>query len=571
MSHPALSRISVVIALLALTSLQAFGQTTIRDIDISLDLTKKGSAIIHERWDVCTGNSITEWYLVRDNLGDIEIPILYVSDENACDYQNIGEWDPGRSLAEKAGKCGIVHRGDGALELCWGVGSHGDHVFDPVYGMTRVVKSLQDYDMLHLQVVSPGLSSPPQHVRVTVQINDIQLDTLNTRLWGFGFEGTAGIVDGKAVFESDAPLDTEDSVIILLRFEKGLMEPQSIQDRPFQDALDEALAESDYLQARKEQEEENPYASGIATFFTALVMFLIGRRMFRGAKKYAPVSGEKLLGGKAKDVPWYRDIPLDGNLEAASQLLKYTKVAQKLNLPMAQILRMIHQGYIAVTRDIEGPVRLSFPAGVSPAALDQPSSKLYDILKKAAGGNGLLEEKEFSTWLRSHDRDAYDWSRSVQRAADSYMDSHGIRLTAGNYEKASEQARYLVGLYRFLDDFTLSREREAFEVHLWKEYLVYAALFGIAEKVAAQMKDIRASLLEKELPYDLDSIGATCTTLYQMSRSFEDSVIRGTPVQSYSSSSSSGSSYSRSSGGGGRTSSGGGGGYSGGGRGGGGR
>ena len=45
---------------------------SIRDVDITLTLLPDGTASIQERWDVCAADG-TEWYLVRGNLGDIEI------------------------------------------------------------------------------------------------------------------------------------------------------------------------------------------------------------------------------------------------------------------------------------------------------------------------------------------------------------------------------------------------------------------------------------------------------------------------------------------------------------------
>ena len=163
-------------ALLILSAGWAAAAQEVRDIDITLTLLDNGGLVVHEAWDINTGTDITEWYLVRENLGDITIPALYVS-EDGKEFEDVGEWDVRRSLEEKAGKCGIVHKDNGGMELCWGIGSYGDHVFHPVYGMTRAVKALNDYDMLHLQVVSPGLSSPPKHVKVTVESSDFQLDT----------------------------------------------------------------------------------------------------------------------------------------------------------------------------------------------------------------------------------------------------------------------------------------------------------------------------------------------------------------------------------------------------------
>ena len=42
----------------------------------------------------------------------------------------------------------------------------------------------------------------------------------------------------------------------------------------------------------------------------------------------------------------------------------------------------------------------------------------------------------------------------------------------------------------FLKDFTLVDQREAGEVRLWKDYLVFAQLFGVADKVAENLQKL---------------------------------------------------------------------------------
>ena len=182
--------LSIAAALLGAVAMSAYSPE-IRDIDISLTLHKDGSASVVERWDVCAADG-TEWYLVRKNLGDIDIKDFSVCDETGRKYLNEGDWNVDRSISEKARRCGIVRSRDG-MELCWGIGSLGDHVFTASYTMTNVVKTLEDYDMVHLQIVSPGLSSRPGHVKATVSAEGAQIDSTNTRLWGFCFIGNAGL------------------------------------------------------------------------------------------------------------------------------------------------------------------------------------------------------------------------------------------------------------------------------------------------------------------------------------------------------------------------------------------
>jgi len=542
----------------------------VRDLDIHVTLMSLGGAVFHEKWDLNTGDDITEWYLVRENLGDMELVRLQVLDENGNEFADDGEWDVHRTLAEKAGKSGVVHKANG-LELCWGVGTHGDHVFHAFYSFTNAVKSLNDYDMFHMQLVSPGLSSPPEHVRVTIEAKGQQLDTLNTRIWGFGYEGTSAFQeDGTVVFESSGPFLVDDSVIVLLRFEKGMFSSESIQERDFQDALDQAMIDADF--GHDYYEEEDDTAAGIAGFFTILVMYFAFLRPFvkalRGKKSKKDIA--KVIGVRdPKTVSWFRDIPMGGYLGAADCVLKDIGEGKGNNLALAIILRLVHTGYLRPTREIEGPLQLAF-TDKDPQSLDNISLPFYRLLEQAAGEDKVLQDKEFSAWASAHSSSVYKWTSNSATEARSRMNIEGWYRNGKYTDEGKAQARNVVGFKNFLNDFTLSSQRETFEAQLWKEYLVYAALFGIADKVASQLKDIDPSFFRETFAYDADMLPQLLTTSRAFASAISSAAWRGTPSSSYSSGSS-GSSYRSSHGYGGHSSRSGGGGFSGGGRGGGGR
>jgi uncharacterized membrane protein YgcG len=551
--------------LLPALSLQARDQK-VRDVDIKLTLAHNGDAVILERWDVDTGDKITEWYLVRENLGDIEINRFMVYDEKGK-LQDDGEWDVDRTREEKAGRYGIVHKSNG-VELCWGVGEYGDRVFQALYVMTRSVKTLNDYDMLHLQVVSPGLAAPPEHVHIRVVANEQQLDTTNTRIWGFGFDGTSAFEeDGSVVFESSHAFDTEDSAIILLRFNKGLFTSPSVQERDFQEVLDKAMEGADF---GDKKEEDDPVTNGIAAFFTALIMyFAFLRPIVRFFRK--DVFGKAVdLGFRPKKAPWWREIPLKGNLRMANYILSGSGNAPPDGgLPLAIILRLIHKGCIRVTRDVEGPAVLSF-TDQNLSELDGTSRELYKMLRLSAGDDKLLQDKEFSKWAKTFSKPVYEWSsNALKEGIDDLQRAGWYKLSKGTLTPAGKtEALHLFGLKNFLSDFTLLNQREAFEANLWKEYMVYGALFGITDKVIKQLKDIDPSLFKQVFPYEVQDLSSVMATSQMLSGIVRDAIKLGTPAPVYSS----GSGGSSSSGGyGGSTSRGGGGGYSGGGRGGGGR
>ena len=67
----------------------------------------------------------------------------------------------------------------------------------------------------------------------------------------------------------------------------------------------------------------------------------------------------------------------------------------------------------------------------------------------------------------------------------------------------------MVEFKNFLNDFTLSKERGAVEVGLWKDYLVFAQLYGIADKVAEQFQ----KLYPKEFQELSQSVGVDPTVM----------------------------------------------------------
>ena len=565
--------LAILLSVIASGLIQAQKQE-VRDIDITMSLSDKGSVIFNEYWDINTGSNSTEWYLVRENLGDIIIPKLTVLDaETGAKFEDIGEWDVNRTLDEKAGKSGIVHK-DGGVELCWGIAPRGDRKFDAIYSMVKAMKSLNDYDMLHLQVVSPGLSTPPQHVRITVRSQDVQLDTSNTRAWGFGFEGTTTFTDSTIVFESSRSLRTDDSAIILLRFNKGMFQPLSTQEKDFQEVLDVALKGAKFAD---DPQEDNPWASFLAFLLTGgFVYFLFIRpfvKMFKNSSsKVSKRDKRKLLGVKLDDVDWFRDIPMDGDLQMADYVL--TRLGEKgsaNNLPLAEILRMIYRGNLDVTSELNGKIDISFSANGA-NGLGGAHKAFYNMLKEAAGSDNILQDKEFSRWASSHESRVYNWSLDSSTEGSSKFGSKGFKKGDKFSEAGQVAARELIGLRKFLNDFTLIGQRETIEAGLWKEYMVYAALFGIADKVAKQLKDIDPKFFERTFSYDYKTFSNVLTSSQSISRYLGNAITNASRPVYYSSGGSGGGSYSGSRGGyGGYTSRSGGGGYSGGGRGGGGR
>ena len=494
-----------VIAALASASAVFAVDWSIRDISVSVRLYGDGSAVVREVWDM-TAREGTEVYVPRENLGDITISNLTVMDETGRQYVCENGWNVDRTLSQKAGRCGIARTSRG-VELCWGIGEYGSHTYTVQYQMSSAVKSLQDYDMMHLQLVNDEMAASPKHVKVTVEAVDRQIDTSWVRLWGFGYVGNATFEGGKAVFESTERFSRESSVIALLRFEKGVFDSPSTQDRSFYEVLGKAREGAEFSDSVKLTFWQKVEAFLEEVFYLLLTALLFIFPFIASLKsgKMTKRQKRKLLGTDPDKVDWYRELPFGGDIYQTDFVLDRFETKRQDNaVASAIILRLLQKGYLYVRKDSKDKVEILFDAFKDPQALDDAELGLYTMMKEASGDDGILQDKEFSKWSSKSANKATvrTWASRIAsdaktslKASDAY---NGQKFT----ESGKVEAQHVFGFRNFLRDFTLVDKRESIEVTLWQDYLVFASLYGIADKVAAELKDIDPKAFEQVMPYD---------------------------------------------------------------------
>lgn len=481
-----MKRILLIASLLLAFAFSGFAGA-IHGINIAVSLSPDGSAHFTEIWDI-TADRGTEWYLVKSNLRGMSVTDFSVS-ENGVLFTDDGQWDVRRSRAEKAGRYGIVHGKDG-VELCWGLGSQGDHVFTVRYTITGAVQSLQDYDLFHMQLVSPGLSSRPEKVTVKISADGVPLSADNTRLWGFGFVGESSLEDGRAVYRSTERFREKSSVIALLRFDKGIFASPNSRDVLFSEVLSVALEGSSYdksVALGEEDGEVDDWAILIGMLTGMLSSILL---IFAGVRiHYRSVLGVP----SKKKIDWCRDVPYKGNELVSAFVWRQLSSGVSNDNPVAGavILRMVERGNITVKQGSDDKVEFCFNPDASFDGLPGSYKELYDMMVEASGSDRILQDKEFPRWSKSHARRIDKWYTALRKDALESLSSGGYASASGKFnDMGKEENRKLVGFNKFLKDFTLVGERTSRDVGLWNDYLVFALLFGLADKVAKELSSV---------------------------------------------------------------------------------
>ena len=535
----------------------AAAQNKVHDVDITVTLATDGSAQVREVWDMTLSRG-TEVYLGRENLGDIRILDLTVSDETGTTYKTDRSWDTERSFDGKKNHCGLNSIA-GGYEICWGIGEYGHRTYTVDYTLTNLVKSLDDYDMIHYQFYTPN-DFRGEHVKVTLEKPGFVMDTL-TRIWAFGYDGYIWREDGKVIAESENPLDPANSVIVLMRFDKGTFASESVQERPFQVVLDKALEGAGNPEEYVPKWKERLYSilgMLFSIFLLAIPILPVVARVLMRRKQKKNAFGTTRL----DSIPWSREMPYGGDILKNYFVITNAPAlkVKKNSVASAMILHMLQAGCLEARRDLaSGKVNIYFKENADFTQLDRTEETLWSMMYEASGENHILEEKEFSKWARTHSSRLYNWTTGVNAAGLS-------SLRKGNYYKGNKfttsgqtENRKIVGFKKFLEDATLVKERSTPEVTLWRDYLIFASLVGIADKVAKELKDIDPVLFERACSMGYNEM----SRVIYLSDSYSNVLSTyARPASTYSGGSLGG--FSRS-GGGGHSSFGGGGGFSGGG------
>ena len=330
------------------------------------------------------------------------------------------------------------------------------------------------------------------------------------------------------------------------------------------------------------------------------------QRMFK--QDYERLTG--MMGGqKWDDVPYWREPPLEGNLLKSGLVLRSVTTIMRLahktypgfvsfslqHLCEALVLRIFYKGGITFDTDIDhkGNTRKLFricpPQSCSAKQRDSLLANmnsysitmdkdrenavkavfrgqldddgmehaLHDMLYKASNDDHLLQPEELRMYVNKHMEELRPLADALYIFAEGREDD--TRLV-------TDEVKEVLGFLHYLKDFSLVGERHIEEVALWKEYLVFATYYGIADQVRADMKKVAPDVAQLDeimrLLSDLSPITTVMASSFVETRRYLTVAEHLARRSSYRGSS---SSSSRSSGGSGRSSYSGGGGHSGGG------
>ncbi len=468
--------------------------STLHNLDITVLLDDNGDAYITEVRRMTIDSRGTELYIVIGNLdSDSRVDRLNVRDEMGVNFRDIGKWEEKFDRKWKTYKCGIIEKRNG-YELCWGLGSSGERIYTTSYVITNVARAYQDYDGFNFMFVATGLNPSPQSATITISRKDGQpLPQEATKMWAFRFHGDIHWVDGKVVARAEDGLSSEDGMIIMLQLDKGILHPSIKEDDKFETLKEKAFDGSDYGNSDFDLDLETIFYLLLFLVFLPITVTIYVVYVWWNKRKVT------------KDLLWYRDLPFEGSLFRSNQVINaYQYIGNDYkNLISALVLRLLSIGALRIEEHDVEPSAFKKMMGAKPQRMrliaiypliDNGKTKdmallkkLHAIFLKASGNDAILQPNELTQWMKGHTSEV-----------DPFMNSLKQNRSISNCNKDWDNTRSVFGMKKFLEDFTLANERHVTELGLWKEYLVFAELFGIAKQVRKDMMHINPEYLNMD-------------------------------------------------------------------------
>ena len=524
---------------------------SIKQIDMDVYINENGDAHIKEVWNASLTEG-TEGYKPYSDMGISKITDFKVSD-NDTTYTYVDSWNTSASFSQKAQKNGIHYISNG-LELCFGISKYGsDRTYTLEYTITDFVTKYKDSQGIYFTFID--MNQYIGSAKVTISSYVPYSIEENVKIWGFGHKGETKIEDGKIVIYTTSSMKSSDYLSALVKFDQDLYTTNKTSDKSFDDIYKSAMEGVSAKDKILDKASKNAiWLIIILIVFNPsmwitipLIIFLIYMSKKRKAslkdflnRKYDGYF--KYKDGKVlpTEINPFRDLPCNKDLFYGFWLgntYDINRAEVRKGLIGALFLKWFKEKRIEINQTSksifnfkDNNYAISF---TSNAPENETEKKLYDMLMEAASTNNVLEPDELKKWSIKNYNKLSSWYNSVGVAVVEMLKANELMVPEqevdvdkkGNTRtitanvittKVYEEAIKLAGLRKFLSDTSID-EKRYIEVHLWNEYLMFAELLGVADKVREQFGKLYPDLTEQLANFKVaDSIATAVSAGYSI-------------------------------------------------------
>ena len=205
-------------------------QNAVSIINMNVYVDNNGNAHVTEtiKCNVTNGTELRHacWNLNNAYITDFSVK------ESDIDYKLLPDWHDNDSFENIAYSCAINEISEGNFNLCWGIGTKGQHTYTLNYTINNFVTELNDSQIIHSSLLQGTFFEGAEEVNITI-FSDFKYKS-DTFLQGYGNDNTSySINDGCVEIKYNGKLTNKEDITILAKFPSNTFNTENKLNKGF--------------------------------------------------------------------------------------------------------------------------------------------------------------------------------------------------------------------------------------------------------------------------------------------------------------------------------------------------
>lgn len=542
------------------TSNASSSDLSLRNLDFQAQINTDGSMDVIETWDISIDDTNTLFKTFKtDNSKYSGITNVNVTDITNGQIKEFSQVNELTYHVTKNCYYGLKNN-DGNFEIAWGVGlenSRANRVYEISYTVKDAIAKYDDYAELYWQFVGSDFEVSAKSVTGAILLPNNAKSKDEIKVWGHteDLNGTIYATDTNKVEFDLTGFNGGKYIEVRTLFPTSLISysGRTYNKEALNDVINEETQWANDANARRERSkfiQGLMLAGAIIIVIILTIYFAIKIKKYLGVlkgldKKYQPTTQLK----------YYRDLPDENATPGeATFLLKdlFITVSDDFGkIFSATLLNLSLKKYIEikVEKNEKGKEQIIIEnLNKDNKDLKEDEKLILTFLNQAIKDKNQITMKELEKYIKDNSTKIPKLIENTQKNIENQLAQLGdfdkkVKETYDNYsgkfiaylvfaililiftmltalplvivlainaiicykiknklnvytQKGIDEKEEWKGLKKYMEDFSLLKEREVPEIVIWEKYLVFATSFGIADKVLKQLKIVYPNIDE---------------------------------------------------------------------------
>lgn len=532
-------------AMFSITAKASSGDLYLNNLEFTAKINSDGSMNVTELWDINIEDTNTLFKTFKTDTTKYSV----ITDVKVTDITggNVEFTEINTYMYHVTKNCYYGLKNDeGNFEIAWGVGLNNQSAtkkYKIEYKIKDVIAKYNDYAELYWQFIGQDFEISANKVKGNIILPANVDGKENIKVWGHtkDLNGTVYATDlNKIEFELEK-YKSGRFVEIRTLFPTNLI--SSTKRKYNTNILDTAIAEetkwADEANRQRELNKATHFIICAVIIVTMIILFII---FVKKIKKYKNVLKQLNKYKPTNELEYYRELP-DENATPGEAVFLLKELYTDFNADFGKIfsatlLNLSLKKYIELKVNDEKNGKKAIIIKITnndKIQLKNDEKEIFRLLTVIAHPKEEITMKELEKYIKNHPTDIERLIKNIHKSVKENVTQSGYfdKSAYNQYEKylgmaglyifgvvflfallpisivfiinavycykiknrinvltqtGIDQKEMWKGLKKYMEDFSLLKEREVPEIVIWEKYLVYATAFGIADKVLKQLK-----------------------------------------------------------------------------------